>query len=282
MNLRVLGVYREVEFSPGKIGADRAIMDAVLAELRASGASVNAVPAASFALDPLPAVDLVLAMCQGAPALNRLAVAAQAGALTINSALAIRNCYRDLLGPGLTNARVPAPEGVLIRTGRPIDWRRLRPLALNAPMYVKRGDLHALAGDDVQRVVDAEQLKNVLIAFGERGIDRAYVQQEVAGTVVKFYGVGLGDEYFSTLAPEGFFLSDALQRELRHAGGVAAAALGLEIWGGDAIFDHDRYAIVDFNDWPSFERVRDLAAPAIARRCLALFRSRQGVALAAK
>ena len=34
MNLRILGVYREVEFSPGKVGADRAIMDAVLAHLR--------------------------------------------------------------------------------------------------------------------------------------------------------------------------------------------------------------------------------------------------------
>lgn len=281
MNLRVLGVYREIEFSPGKVTADRAIMDAVLAHLRAGGAQTSATEAASFVAGPLSAADLVLAMCQGAPALSRLAETAESGALVVNSALAIRNCYRDLLGPGLTNARVPAPDGVVVETRRPIDWRSLRTLALNASMYVKRGDLHALAGDDVQRVEGLEELEATLLRFAQRGIDRAYVQQEVPGVVVKFYGVGTGEDYFSAVAPEGFRLSDGLQRELRRAGGVAAAALGLEVWGGDAIFGAEGFAIVDFNDWPSFERVREAAAPAIARRCLKLLRSHPAVALPA-
>jgi glutathione synthase/RimK-type ligase-like ATP-grasp enzyme len=272
MNLRVLGVYREVEFSPGKVAADGAIMDAVLTHLGDSGAQVSACSATSFVENPLPTVDLVLAMCQGAPALSRLAAVAESGAVVVNSALSIRNCYRDLLGPGLTNARVPAPEGVVIRTALPVDWRPLRTLALGAPMYVKRGDLHALAGDDVQRVEGVEQLEATLMRFAERGIDRAYVQQEVPGVVVKFYGVGTGDEYFSAIAPEGFRLSDEMHRELLRAGSVAAGALGLEVWGGDAIFGDGRFAIVDFNDWPSFECVRQSAATAIVRRSLTLLR----------
>jgi hypothetical protein len=282
MNLRILGVYRELEFSPGKVGADRAIMDAVLTHLRATGAQTSALDASSFVAGTPPVADLVLAMCQGGPALSRLAATAESGALVVNSALAIRNCYRDLLGAGLTNARVPAPEGALIQTAQPFDWRALRTLELSAPMYIKRGDLHALAPDDVQRVEGLEQLEATLSRFARRGIDRAYVQQEVPGVVVKFYGVGTGDEYFSAVAPEGFGLHDGLRHDLRRAGGVAAAALGLEVWGGDAIFDTDRFAIVDFNDWPSFERVREVAAPVIARRCLTLIRSHPAAMLPAK
>ena len=282
MNLRILGVYREVEFSPGKVSADRAIMDAVLAHLRATGAQTSVTEAASFVTAPPAAAELVLTMCQGAPALSRLAANAETGALVINSALAIRNCYRDLLGSGLTNARVPAPEGAVVQTGQPFDLRPLRTLDLAAPMYVKRGDLHALGADDVQRVEGLEQLEAILLRFARRGIDRAYVQQEVSGAVVKFYGVGTGADYFSAIAPEGFRLSDGLQRELKRAGGVAAAALGLEVWGGDAVFGADGFAIVDFNDWPSFERVREAAASAIARRCLTLLRGHPTVALQGK
>ena len=58
------------------------------------------------------------------------------------------------------------------------------------------------------------------------------------------------------------------KRALNHAAVTAASALGLEIWGGDAIVKGDRFSIVDFNDWPSFSRVRNDAARAIARRSL--------------
>src|SRR5690349_2047276 len=101
MKLRVVGVYREPEYSPGKITADAAILDQVLAHLRDAGAITTAMTAARFAAEPPDNVELVVAMCQGATALSRLASMHEAGALTINSALAIRNCYRDLLAAGL-------------------------------------------------------------------------------------------------------------------------------------------------------------------------------------
>ena len=53
-----------------------------------------------------------------------------------------------------------------------------------------------------------------------------------------------------------------------HDEAVVFPYLGLEIWGGDAIVKGDRFSIVDFNDWPSFSRVRNDAARAIARRSL--------------
>jgi len=86
--------------------------------------------------------------------------------------------------------------------------------------------------------------------------------------VVKFYGVGGGQEYFSSIAADGYQLPEEVRRDLISAAGRAATALGLEVWGGDAVIGGGGLSVIDFNDWPSFERVRAAAAPAIARRGL--------------
>lgn len=271
MTMRALGIYRESEFSPGKVEDDAAILDASLAALRDAGVEVSAMSARRFVEKAPPAVDLVLAMCQGERALAWLAALERQGALAINSALAIRNCYRDLLYAGLIHAGVPAPAGALVRTdGRPPDLIPLGLLDLDAPMYIKRGDLHALASDDVQRVESRSALRATLADFARRGVSLAYVQQAVEGRLVKFYGVS-GGEYFAAL-PESGELSDRASLALAQGAAAGAAALGLEAWGGDAIIDGDKMVIIDFNDWPSFARVRDAAARSIARRCLSLLR----------
>jgi glutathione synthase/RimK-type ligase-like ATP-grasp enzyme len=280
--MRALGVYRETEFSPGKVEHDAAILDAVLAELKRHGVEVSAISAARLVDDSPAGADLVLAMCQGERALGRLVALEQQGAIAVNSALAIRNCYRDLLCAGLVHAGVPVPTGALVRTGsRPPDLSPLGVLDLDAPMFVKRGDLHALAPDDVQRVESRGALRSALAGMAERGVPVAYVQQAVEGRVVKFYGVS-GGEYFAALDEEGgkgeqSSMSDQVRLELARSAAAAATALGLETWGGDAVIDGERFVMVDFNDWPSFSRVREAAARAIARRCLMLARRpRQG------
>ena len=212
--------------------------------------------------------EIIFAMCQSEGALRRLAELESSGAIAVNSALAIRNCYRDLLGAGLMRARIPAPDGVLIATASPIDMRRLSTLDIDAGVFVKRGDLHALGPDDVQQVTGRAALTSTLADFARRGIPMVYVQQAAIGHTVKFYGVS-GSEYFNVIAQEGE-VSEEVARALADAAGVAATALGLEAWGGDAVVDGDRFAIIDFNDWPSFSRVRAPAARAIARRALKL------------
>ena len=57
-------------------------------------------------------------------------------------------------------------------------------------------------------------------------------------------------------------------REAFGASWVAAlaAAVGLQIYGGDMIVTNDgSLYMIDFNDWPSFSRCREEAAEAIAR-----------------
>ncbi len=268
MSNRALGIYREPEFSPGKVEADAAILDATLAELNREGLAIQAIDAVSFASGALPHADLVLPMCQGPRALKRLAAVEQAGAIPINSALSIRNCYRDLLAPGLERAGVPTPPGALVAADEPLDARKLAGLDLSAGVFVKRGDLHALAPEDVQRASDRAAAESILADFARRGIRYAYLQQEVVGRVVKFYGVS-GGAHFS-VHPEGEEVAEAAVRALSEAASAAAAALGLEAWGGDAVLSGDRFAIIDFNDWPSYSRVRGPAARAIARRAISL------------
>src|SRR6202041_2550171 len=154
MTNQALGIYREPEFSPGKVEADAAILDAVLSELKREGVETQAMDAVSFVSGPSPRPDLVLPMCQGPRALKRLAEVEQAGAIAINSALSIRNCYRDLLAAGLESAGVPTPVGALVPADEPLDARKLSGLDLSAGVFVKRGDLHALAPEDVQRAAD--------------------------------------------------------------------------------------------------------------------------------
>src|SRR5271154_3972084 len=113
--MRALGIYREPEFSPGKVGHDAAILDTVLVELKRHGVEVSAISAARFVDDSPAGADLVLAMCQGERALGRLVALEQQGAIAVNSALAIRNCYRDLLLAGPGQAGGPGAGGGLGR-----------------------------------------------------------------------------------------------------------------------------------------------------------------------
>jgi hypothetical protein len=65
---------------------------------------------------------------------------------------------------------------------------------------------------------------------------------------------------------------------LRRAAFGAAAALGLEIFGGDAIIQPDGApVIIDINAWPSYARYRDRAAQAIADLLTVRFQRRPRV-----
>ena len=265
MTSRILGVYREAEFSPGKVADDAAILDAALDHLRAQGNEIAALDVAGFVHTAPDNFDMVLAMCQGAHALEALAACEDRGVLVINSPGAIRACYRDRLGGALERAAVPTPAGMLVSTSESLEPELIDAFDFSTGVFVKRGDLHALTAEDVLKINDPAKIRVELGRFAARGIKSAYLQQAVGGIVVKFYGVS-GGRYFAPVI-DGVTLDASLQRALADAANRAASALGLEIWGGDAIVNERGFTIIDFNDWPSFSRVRAQAAPAIARRC---------------
>ena len=99
------------------------------------------------------------------------------------------------------------------------------------------------------------------------------LQPPVEGDLIKFYGVGAGGG--ADGGPPGS--AGSITRtsawpgiRSRRAGwrgwcGAAATALGLEVYGGDAIASADGgLVLLDVNAWPSFALYRDEAAPVIA------------------
>lgn len=244
-----IGVYREQRFSPGKIEDDRAIIDVAADALRRAGHPVRMIDG-----DRLPTLDtkpaLVFAMCQSDAALAWLDEAARR-APVVNHPDAIRACYRTNLVEKLARSGVPQPRWAFAGAVFPDE--------LGAAPWLKRGDVHAMEAGDVRRV-PSEEWAAVNADFARRGIRRSIVQAHVEGIVYKFYGVTGG--FF-----RAFGLPTGRERDAAALAARGAAALGLEVYGGDGVAAPDgSLTLIDFNDWPSFSRCRAEAGAAIGRR----------------
>ncbi|MEA2625925.1 MAG: hypothetical protein QOD06_1970 [Candidatus Binatota bacterium] len=247
-----IGVYREERFSPGRVDDDRAVLDSVADRLREQGVAVRA-----FDGDRLPSPDvaerLVFAMCQGERALAWLEALGRE-TVVVNPPRAIRNCYRTRMLERFAAAGVPHPTSALAESSPPAD--------LASGPWLKRGDVHAMEAGDVRRVFGEAEWRQALGELRERGVASAVVQDHAEGTVFKFYGVA--GRFF-----RAYGLPSGLERAAEEIAAAGAAALELEVWGGDGVAGPDgSIRLIDFNDWPSFSRCRDEAAAAIAGHLL--------------
>jgi hypothetical protein len=270
------GIYRESAHSPGRVEDDAAIIESVGAELVARGFSVEllASDAADAALETRGAN--IFTMCERGEILDRLKEAVRAGAIVVNSPDAIRNTYRHRMVELFARAGIPSPASHVLATNAAAS----PPLAC---AWIKRYDFHATQSDDVMYAASEEGWRVALDRFAGRGIPFVVAQQHVPGDLVKFYGVARGAESSAGAAWfEWFYHRDkgmighAFEVErLRDAAFRAAAALGLEIFGGDAIIQRGGAPmIIDLNAWPSFARYRHEAARAIATHLSERFQRR--------
>lgn len=259
MTLDFLGIARERRYSPGKVDDDRAILDAVAGRLAASH-RVRVVSGDA----PLPDIaspTLVFAMCQGPAALATLRGWEVAGVRVVNSSAAIENTHRSRMLAAFERQRVPHPPSRLLRTGAPAEL----PEWVDAGAWLKRGDVHATDPDDVVRVDGGAAARVALDAMQRRGIASALVQRHVEGEVFKFYAVRR--RFFACFAPPGAVhgLAGAEEAAMRDLAEAGAAALDLEVFGGDCVRDRQKNLwIIDLNDWPSYSRCRSGASEAIA------------------
>jgi hypothetical protein len=256
------GIYRELDHSPGRVDDDRAIMKSVAGALGMRGFTVELVDAGA-AFDTRCANMFV--MCECAEVLDRLTDAQNAGSVVVNSPRAIRNTYRHRMIELFAQHQVPAPVSQVVAS----NAHRSRPAA---GVWVKRYDFHATQPSDVIYVASDAGWHEALERFAHRGIPFVIVQDHVAGDLVKFYGVrsekaSTSDNWFEWFyhRDKGMLGYSFAASDLRQAAFGAAAALGLEIFGGDAIIPPDgKPVIVDVNAWPSYARYRERAARAIA------------------
>lgn len=266
--MRILAVSRATRFSPNSVERDKAIFEAVIKRLRQRGDDVSLVSEDDLGFPESPVFpsspdgpghpDLILIMARQPETLRWLE---SFNVACINSPEGIANCTKSRLATMMERIGTPVPP----QEGSDGYW-------------LKRGDAAAQTTDDVVYLPDRQQLVTAIQTMRSRGITDYVVSAHVVGDLVKFYGVGqgdfflwyypsddgltkFGDEHYNGPACHYPFQVEALQQEVQRL----AAAVGVSVYGGDAIIRADgSFCLIDFNDWPSFSRCREEAADAIA------------------
>ncbi len=265
---KALGIFREVTNSPNRETDDALILQAVLEQLKSLGFQTRAAtPDESDSIDfPKEDFAVVIPMCESYPRIKRLLDAsARPGTVWMNLPQAVLNCYRTRMIPalsGLADIRFTASEVRRVES----DAGARPDFPAPDGYWLKRGDVHNTCDRDVVRAKNWGEAAGILREFARREITHYTVQPHIEGDLVKFYGAGPG-HWFT------WFYHDPV-RAKRHAfevdelAGSAAAgarALGLQIFGGDAIITADgAVSLIDLNSWPSFALVRKEAAVQIA------------------
>ena len=228
---QILMVQRDESFSPNAVEKDLAILQAVGEKLRERGASVSYVKEELLQDKRWKLSDRVSVIFSMARSEKSLAVLQQAqaeGVMVVNDPRSIEICNSRRAIDGLMRSNhIPA-----------------------APYYERgKGWIKADRGHDVRFAANEEEM----LAFKQQ-VEDPLLTAHVEGTLVKFYGVA--DRFFS---PQGY-------PQVAEAAVRLARLVGIQVYGGDAVLLSDgTFAIIDFNDWPSFSSCREEAAAAICR-----------------
>ena len=270
----LISIYRAERYSPNSVERDKAIMDAVCEKLstryniyktREEDIETEGMPLMQRLPDAhLPhssAQLLVLSMARSRKALDILTQMEGEGARVINRPQPVLNATRSVIDRMMRENDFPCA-----------------PLHGDHGWWIKRGDEAAQEKGDVRFAANEKERDIITEEFRKRGITDIVTTAHVDGDLVKFYGVA-GTAFFHTTYPtDGGFSKFGDERRngtSRHTSFDIAALhsdasrlaqlTGIEVYGGDCIVRSDgSYAIIDFNDWPSFSVCRHDAAEAIA------------------
>ncbi|HWN16986.1 MAG TPA: hypothetical protein VNU02_24220 [Candidatus Dormibacteraeota bacterium] len=259
------GLFREREHSPGRESDDAEILRLTAKHLEGQGVQVELrAPEELSAAETPP--DGIFLMCERMEALRVLLAWQERGVRQVNAPGAVLNTYRERMIAQLREANVPFIQSQVVAT-------QGAEAGLRAPIWVKRPDVHNTQEGDVMFARTRDEAAAALAGLAARGFERAVLQPPVEGDLIKFYGVGAGGAadggpawfrwfYHKDQRVAGHpFEPGRLARLVR----AAATALGLEVYGGDAIASADGgLVLLDVNAWPSFALYRDEAAPVIA------------------
>jgi hypothetical protein len=260
------GIFRERAHSPGRENDDAEILRLTGKHLEAEGFQVvlKGPEELSSPFDGRPRCAFL--MCERLEALRLLRAWEAGGAPLVNRPEAVLNTYRVRMVTRLAAAGLPFVESLIVPTAGGQSHGAL-------PVWVKRAGVHNTQEGDVVFAPTADAVDAALQGLAARGIARAVIQPHLDGDLVKFYGVGVGatgpgeTPWFRWFYPKGQeparYPIDAAQLASLAAG--AAAALGLEVYGGDALVRAPgTIVLLDLNAWPSFALYRDEAAARIA------------------
>lgn len=273
-DIRIAAVLRAGIFSPNHIANDAAILHASVAELRKRGCLVNVYSEDEFCNATIEE-DVVLAMCRGTRAVEKIQHLEDMGRLVVNSGYGIENCIKMIMVRLLAKAGIPVPEFIVVDTD--VDIRKQLQKAGFGPCWVKKGDapLHHL--EDIARCRHDEEAQEILHEFFFRHISKAVVSKDIEGEKIRCYGV-VSSDWFHSFVPfrnggegsQGDPVDKSLQMKVRDICMSAAKVLDVDVFGCDIVLDrHGKCHLVNFDDWPSFAPIRKEAARAISKGVLA-------------
>ena len=259
------GIFRERTHSPGRESDDAEILGLTGKLLEARGYHIVLRAPDELGGPAEVPPDFVFLMCETLEALRSLSAWEARGVPHVNGLAAVLNTYRERMIAQFEEAVVPFVSSRFLDTAAPAP-------ALPLPVWIKRADVHNTQDGDVSQAATPSAVAAMLAALAQRGIARAVVQPHVEGDLVKFYGIGPARRRGEPAWFRWFHHAD--QRlaghpvdgaHLKRLASRAAAALGLEVYGGDAIVTAGGgLVLLDLNAWPSFARYREEAAQVIA------------------
>lgn len=280
--IKVLGIYREEKFSNRAIEADKDILDEVLQSILYlhNGATITKIRPEDIGHKVLEFnYDLVFSMAQEENILSYLELLEKRGTVVVNSAKAVRNCYRGKLSELLMLKKISYPKFMSLN----VDQNDFLPFDSSLGYWVKRGDFHAVVDEDVVYIKNIQEIRPVLENFRDRGVNEVILQEGLVGELFKFYGVR---NVFFNLRHMGRTTSDRYnylpgnpniridRNHLENLVHKTAAALELDYFGGDIIVsDNGDIHFIDFNDWPSFRTCKKIVAPKMAQYALLKLKS---------
>lgn len=260
--LTIAGIRREQLYSPNHIGNDAMIFMKTVEHLTELGADVKI-----YEEQDLGTIEIkepfIFSMAQGVEGTEILLQLEKQGKFIINSPRGSINSYRTNMVKILPEEGIPFPKSLIVS----IDEKdKINFEDFNArKIWIKRGDVHAVHREDVTLVYSEDERKNIFHEFEKRGITEIVLQEHLDGDVIKFYAIA-DSSLFHWYYLNGINHTPFDKDKLVELAQNSAMALGLDVYGGDAVVAKDgSITIFDINDWPSFAPVRDEASKQIAK-----------------
>ncbi|MCX6163753.1 MAG: hypothetical protein NTU73_02640 [Ignavibacteriae bacterium] len=260
--IEIAGIARKTEFSPNHELNDFLIIQKTAEELMQLGVKVKIYREEDIFTEDI-GEEFIFSMVQSPAGSKHLLEIAKDKKFVLNTPESVINCYRYNMNRILEDNKIPFPKSIIVETNtKKFDFLD----EFEDRIWIKRGDAHAVQREDVVFIDDKSKISYVLKEFISRGLQTCTIQNHIEGDTIKFYSI-LDEDFFYWYTTNLKYCSSFDEKKLKKLANASAKALGLEIFGGDAIITkQSEIFIVDINDWPSFAPIRDRASKVIGNK----------------
>ena len=298
--MKILGIRREVAFSPNMAGDDAAIFMAVVDELRSLGHEVTAICEKDMTEIDYDAFDRVMTMARDSRIMDEVVANIRNGNYDDLSVEETNNEIARRLGKFINSL-----EGCILCTSKarmalemvkndipqpPFKcgykniefYKTTEPgTDITMPAWLKNSDTTAMILDDILFCTTKKDYNNAKSMFRRLDVFTWLLQQHQEGDLIKFYGVE-GTDFFqwqyASQCHSKFNFEQINGKEqgyafdvnrIKECADTLAKQLHVPIYGGDVVIGpNNQFWFIDFNDFPSFASCRERAAKVIAQRII--------------